>query len=140
MVTEKGSTRSNSCARLVLRPQWHIQEKASCRTARATPRIRWRNHDPREGIQGRTRGERFARLHRGRRPGTLQRQPRDVEIDDAGGLVADQGGVNPFVLLLRGVKHLQDDADGTRAELDLCILSGLGIDQSFNPALPAAGT
>ena len=33
---------------------------------------------------------------------------------------------NPFTLLLRGVKHLQDSEEGTRTELNLCIPRGIG--------------
>jgi len=33
---------------------------------------------------------------------------------------------NPFTLLLRGVKHMQDSEEGTRTELNLCIPRGIG--------------
>ncbi len=45
---------------------------------------------------------------------------------------------NPFTLLLRGVKHMQDDKLGTRTELNLCIPNGMGSADQFGTQLPGA--
>ena len=39
--------------------------------------------------------------------------------------------VNPFNLLLRGVKHMQSSENGSTTELNLCIPNGLGDDRQI---------
>ena len=43
--------------------------------------------------------------------------------------------VDTFSLLLRGVKHMQSDANGTTTELNLCIPNGLGDDRQITSVL-----
>jgi len=47
---------------------------------------------------------------------------------------------NPFTLLLRGVKHLQDSEEGTRTELNLCIPRGIGSTLQVNIGNAPPGT
>jgi prophage tail gpP-like protein len=47
---------------------------------------------------------------------------------------------NPFTLLLKGVKHLQDSEQGTRTELTLCIPRALGGTTLVNPGNSVPGT
>ena len=47
---------------------------------------------------------------------------------------------NPFTLLLKGVKHLQDSEQGTRTELTLCIPRGLSSTLLVDPNNAVPGT